>query len=89
MHDIAYFPWRNPEPLDIGTRVRLAIHLTRHKGGKVRETEAEVVRVEALEPDRAALWSHRVAVHFDQPLSDIEYAIEVLAERLARAGLPD
>lgn len=74
--------------LAMGEAVRLTIEFSREPGGKSCETESTVVRVEALEAERADVWSHQVAVSFDQPLTGYEAEIGELAERLVRAGLP-
>jgi hypothetical protein len=74
--------------LAAGEAVRLTIEFSREPGGKSCEADSTVVRVEALEPERADVWSHQVAVSFDQPLTGYEVEIRELAERLVRAGLP-
>ena len=74
--------------LSVGEAVRLTIEFSREPGGKSRDAESTVVRVEALEPERADVWSHQVAVSFDEPLAGLETEIRELGERLRRAGLP-
>jgi hypothetical protein len=39
-----------------------------------------------LKPLERALWSHRVAVQFDSPLTDFELEIEALATRQRKLG---
>jgi len=74
--------------LSVGEPVRLTIQLSREPGGKSCEADSKVVRVEALEPERADVWSHQVAVSFDEPLQGVDSEIRELSERLRRAGLP-
>jgi hypothetical protein len=52
-----------------------------------RGTHARVVRIEPLEPAARGIWSHRVAVQFDEPLDDFEPEIQALAERQRQLGL--
>ena len=74
--------------LSVGEAVRLTIQFSREPGGKSCDAESTVVRVEELEPERADVWSHQVAVSFDAPLVGMEAEINELGERLRRAGLP-
>jgi hypothetical protein len=74
--------------LTAGEPIRLTIYFSREPNGTSCEAEGSVVRVEALEPERADVWSHEVAVRFGEPLSGCEAEILELAARLVRAGLP-
>jgi hypothetical protein len=74
--------------LKVGEVVQLTIQLGRDGTSKAAETAATVVRVDRLEPERADVWSHQIAVQFATPLHGHEVEIEELAERLVKAGLP-
>ena len=58
--------------------VSLQLYVTGDPDSRTRATHARVVRVEPLEPTERALWSHRVAVQFDEPLTDFEPEIAAL-----------
>lgn len=47
-----------------------------------------VVRVEALSERARDPWSHRIAVHFDEEIKDVEPEVEALAARQRKLGLP-
>jgi hypothetical protein len=49
-----------------------------------RVATGKVVRSEPLGDDAVGLWSHRIAVQFDEPLTMYEAEIHALAEREAR-----
>lgn len=70
-----------------GETVHLALQLGRDSA-TVAETDATVVRVERLDPERSDVWSHQIAVQFAEPLQGHEVEINALAERLVKAGLP-
>jgi hypothetical protein len=72
--------------LALGDVVSLQLHVTGDPGSRTRATHARVVRIEPLEPLERALWSHRVAVQFDSPLTDFELEIEALATRQRKLG---
>jgi len=65
-------------PLAVGDVVSLQLHVAGDPGSRTRGTDARVVRIEPLEPAERALWSHRVAVQFDEPLTDFEPEIRAL-----------
>jgi hypothetical protein len=65
------------EPLRSGERLELALHVGAHT---VLETGARVVRATVRSPERAALWTHDVAVEFDAPIA----ALAEIAEQLAK-----
>jgi hypothetical protein len=51
---------------------------------QARTATGKVVRVEPLREDAVGLWSYRVAVQFDEPLTMYEREIDELKERGAR-----
>ena len=71
-----------------GDVVSLVLYVTGDPESRSRATHARVVRVEPLEPGNRTLWSHRVAVQFDQPLTDFEPEILALAAKQRQVGLP-
>ncbi len=70
-----------------GDVVSLQLHVSGDADTRTRSTHARVVRVEPLEPAARGIWSHRVAVQFDQPLTDFEPEIKALGERQRKLGL--
>jgi len=68
--------------------VTLTIELDRASQGRSVRASGKVVRVQALDPECADVWTHQIAVHFNEPLSRYEAEIQELADRLVRAGLP-
>jgi hypothetical protein len=70
-----------------GEAVSLKLHVSGDPDSRTRSTHARVVRTEALEPTDRALWSHRVAVQFDAPLTDFEPEIKALEARQRHLGL--
>jgi hypothetical protein len=72
--------------LVIGDVVSLELHVTGDLDVRSRTTHARVVRVEPLESSDRTLWSHRIAVQFDQPLTDFEPEIQALAEWQRQLG---
>ncbi|HEY1696089.1 MAG TPA: PilZ domain-containing protein [Polyangiaceae bacterium] len=73
--------------LRVDDRISLTLYATGDPDSPSRATSARVVRVEPLEPLARGLWTHRVAVQFDEPLTDFEDEIKTLAERQHRVGL--
>lgn len=73
--------------LAVGDVVSLQLHVSGDADARTRATLARVVRVERLEPAARGLWSHRVAVQFDEPLVDFEPEIMALGERQRLLGL--
>jgi hypothetical protein len=67
--------------LAVGESVSLQLHVTGDPDSAGRATRARVVRVEPLDPAERALWSHRVAVQFDEPITDFEPEIRALEAR--------
>lgn len=51
-----------------------------------RVASGRVVRCEPLPEEEVGLWTHRVAVQFDEPLTMYEKEIRSLKERQARLG---
>ena len=72
--------------LIVGDVVSLELHVTGDPDVRSRSTHARVVRVEALESADRSLWSHRIGVQFDQPLTDFEPEIRALAEWQRQLG---
>jgi hypothetical protein len=73
--------------LAVGDVVSLQLHVSGDADARTRSTHARVVRVERLEPAARGIWSHRVAVQFDEPLVDFEPEIKALGERQRQLGL--
>jgi hypothetical protein len=73
--------------LTVGDVVSLQLHVSGDADARTRSTHARVVRVERLEPAARGLWSHRVAVQFDETLGDFEPEIKALGERQRQLGL--
>lgn len=73
--------------LSVGDVVSLQLHVSGNADARTRSTHARVVRVERLEPAARGLWSHRVAVQFDEALLDFEPEIKALGERQRQLGL--
>ena len=83
----AYFYTR--APLTAGERLTLSLRFASAPDAVVQETEADVIRVDALPKDRAHLWTHGVAVRFPEPLTETAPAIDKAADILARWGYDD
>ncbi len=73
--------------LAVGDVVSLQLHVSGDADARSRSTHARVVRVERLEPAARGIWSHKVAVQFDEPLLDFEADIKALGERQRQLGL--
>jgi hypothetical protein len=73
--------------LEVGDRVSLELYVHGDPDSPTRATPARVVRVEPLEPAAVGPWSHRVAVQFDDPLTDFQDEIKALAERQRKLGI--
>jgi hypothetical protein len=69
----------------VSDEVKLELHILL-EGDAARTIAGRVVRVEPLPPERASLWTHEVAVEFDEtmPLSPAE--LESLEKREAPFG---
>src|SRR5688572_26182115 len=57
---------------EVGEPVRLELFITPEDLKQFRTAVGKVTRVERLEFERADVWSHRVAVHFDTPITQFE-----------------
>jgi hypothetical protein len=73
--------------LSVGDTVRLQLMLTGDLNGRMRDAVGKVVRVEQLGPKAQGTWSHRVAVHFDEELRDVEQEIKALEAKQRKLGL--
>jgi hypothetical protein len=73
--------------LTVGDVVSLELHVSGDVDARTRSTHARVVRVEPLEPAARGIWSHKVAVQFDEALADFEPEIKALGERQRALGL--
>ena len=73
--------------LAVGDAVRMRLFLTGDPNGRTREAVGKVVRVEALGPKAVGVWSHRIAVHFEEELSDVEPEIKALEAKQRKLGL--
>jgi len=74
-------------PLELGEKVALTIRLSVDPEGRAAETTGRVVRVDPLPLERADVWSHGIAIAFDEPLTHLEKEIEALAAVLKEADL--
>jgi hypothetical protein len=75
------------ERLAVGAAVILNLYLTDDMD-QARPVAARVVRVEALDGEKAEVWHHSAAVQFEEPLQDCEEAIKEIADRQAALGVP-
>jgi hypothetical protein len=75
------------EKLEVGETLRLSLYLS-DDSAEPRPTSGHVVRVEPRTADKAEVWHHAAAVHFDEPLTGAEAEIKDLAERQAALGVP-
>jgi hypothetical protein len=66
-----------------GEHVRLQLFILEDIN-QFRAASGKVVRSEPLGDDAVGLWSYRIAVQFDEPLSMYEEEIRALTEREAR-----
>ncbi len=73
--------------LAVGDVVSLQLYVTGDPDARTRATHARVVRVEPLDATARGLWSHHVAVQFDEPLTDFEAEILALEARQRQLGL--
>jgi len=74
--------------LAVGDVVSLQLYVTGDPADScTRTTHAKVVRIEPLDQFARGLWSHRVAVQFDKPLTDVEPEIKALEARQRQLGL--
>jgi hypothetical protein len=73
--------------LEVGDTISLQLYVTGDPDSPTRAAHGKVVRVEPLGPKALGLWSHRVAVKFDEPLTDFESEIKALEERQRKIGL--
>ena len=61
--------------LEAGERVHMTLQVP---GEDARELAVEIIRVEPNEEDPDGLWRYRLAVRFDETVSDLEPAFERL-----------
>lgn len=61
--------------LDVGDRVQLTLQVP---GTDDRQVGGEIVRSEVNEDDPEGLWRYRLAIRFDEDVSDLEAAFEAL-----------
>jgi hypothetical protein len=73
--------------LQVDDAVSLELYVTADPDSPTRAASAKVVRVEPLGPKALGLWSHKVAVQFDEPLVGFEAEIKALEERQRKIGL--
>jgi hypothetical protein len=73
--------------LAVGDGVSLQLYVTGDADSPSRTTRARVVRVEPLPREAYGPWSHKVAVQFDEELTDFEPQIKELADRQRKLGL--
>ena len=74
--------------LTVGDAVSLQLYVTGDpEDSRSRTVHARVVRIETLDQFARGLWSHRVAVQFDEPLTDFEPEIKALEARQRQLGL--
>ncbi|HEY8089576.1 MAG TPA: PilZ domain-containing protein [Polyangiaceae bacterium] len=73
--------------LAVDDRISLKLYVTGDPDSPSRVTPARVVRVEVLPPEARGLWTHRIAVQFDEPLEGFDDEIKALGERQRKLGL--
>jgi hypothetical protein len=74
--------------LVVGDSVSLQLYVTGDPAdSRSRATQARVVRIEPLDAEARGLWTHKVAVQFDEPLTDFEPEIKALEARQRELGL--
>jgi hypothetical protein len=73
--------------LQVGDHVALQLYVSGEPDSPTRATRARVVRLEALDDKAFGPWSHKVAVQFDDVLTDFESEIAALEERQRSLGL--
>jgi hypothetical protein len=73
--------------LHVDDRISLQLYVNGDPESPTRATPARVVRVEPLEPSAVGPWTHRVAVQFDEPLTDFQDEIRALADHQRKIGL--
>ena len=73
--------------LAVGDTVRLRLFIG-GDAGESHDVVGRVVRIEKLDDPFAGPWSTRVAVHFDDELTEVDAEISALAKRQAEARGP-
>jgi len=73
--------------LKVGETIRLSLYL-REDATEAVPASGHVVRFEDREAERAEVWHHCAAIHFDEPLRGHEDEIRALAQRQAELGVP-
>jgi hypothetical protein len=73
--------------LKVDDRISLTLYVKGDPDSPSQVTPARVVRVEPLPPEARGLWTHRIAVQFDEPLEGFDDEIKALAERQRKLGL--
>jgi PilZ domain-containing protein len=72
---------RHPE-WEVGDELNLELHLSlKLDMGNPRPAKGRVLRIEELPDDRAALWTHTVAVQFEEPITLTDAEREALEKR--------
>jgi hypothetical protein len=72
--------------LHVDDRISLQLYINGDPESPSRATPGRVVRVEPLDPSAVGPWTHRVAVQFDEPLTDFQEEIRALAEHQKQLG---
>ena len=73
--------------LNVDDRISLQLYVNGDPDSPTRATPARVVRVEPLDPMAVGPWTHRVAVQFDEPLTDFQDEIKALEAHQRKLGL--
>jgi len=73
--------------LEVGDRLKIQLFLTDNLD-QPRETTGHVARVEPLADNEVGMWSRRVGVQFDEPLTIQAEEIAALKERERRHKRP-
>jgi hypothetical protein len=73
--------------LHVDDRISLQLYVNGDPESPTRATPGRVVRIEPLEPSAVGPWTHRVAVQFDEPLTDFQDEIKALAEHQRKLGI--
>lgn len=73
----------------VGDEITLSLYLTGDPT-QAREVKGRIVRDERRSLEVSDVWPYAAAVHFDEPLADLEDAVKALAQKQADLGLtPD
>jgi hypothetical protein len=70
----------------VGDEITLSLYLTGDPT-QAREVKGRIVRDERRSLEVSDVWPYAAAVHFDEPLADLEDDVKALAQKQASLGL--